>query len=139
MGATENYDISWKNFESRMSHSFADIRNHDQFLDVTLAADTADGSIEALRAHKVILSACSPVLRDLLTKQSTLSPHSLFMPVMLYLKGISAKDLAHVLEFIYRGSVNLYQYELDDFLAVAKSLQIPLDEEESNQKTKTKP
>ena len=139
MGATEKYDISWNNFESRMSHSFADIRNQEQFLDVTLAAEAADGSIEALRAHKVILSACSPILRDLLIKQSALAPHSLFMPVMLYLKGISAKDLGHVLEFIYKGSVNLYQYELDDFLAVAKSLQIPLDEEENNQRTQPNP
>ena len=81
--------------------------------------------------YKVILSACSPVLRDLLIKQSALSPHSPFMPIMLYLRGISAKDLGHVLEFIYRGSVNLHQQELDDFLAVAKSLQIPLDEEEN--------
>ena len=129
MGATENYDISWKNFESRMSHSFADIRNHDQFLDVTLAADTADGSVEALRAHKVILSACSPVLRTLLTKQSALSPYSPFMPIMLYLRGISARDLNHVLEFIYKGSVSLAQDELNDFLAVAESLQIPLGEE----------
>jgi len=129
MGATENYDISWKNFESRMSHSFADIRNHDQFLDVTLAADTADGSVEALRAHKVILSACSPVLRSLLTKQSDLSPYSPFMPIMLYLRGISARDLNHVLEFIYKGSVSLAQDELNDFLAVAESLQIPLGEE----------
>ena len=139
MGATENYDISWKNFESRMSHSFADIRNHDQFLDVTLAADTADGSVEALRAHKVILSACSPVLRTLLTKQSDLSPYSPFMPIMLYLRGISARDLNHVLEFIYKGSVSLAQDELNDFLAVAESLQIPLGEEAGEPETKPLP
>ena len=49
-------NISWNNFESRLSHSFADIRDQEQFLDVTLAADTADGSVEALRAHKVIVN-----------------------------------------------------------------------------------
>ena len=139
MGATENYDISWKNFESRMSHSFADIRNHEQFLDVTLAADTADGSVEALRAHKVILSACSPVLRTLLTKQQALTPYSPFMPIMLYLRGISARDLNHVLEFIYKGSVSLAQDELNDFLAVAESLQIPLGEEAGEPETKPVP
>ena len=62
------------------------------------------------------------------------------MPVMLYLRGFSAKDLAHVLEFIYKGNVNLHQHELDNFLAVAKSLQIPLDdEEEDNQGALSKP
>jgi len=132
MGSADKYDISWNNFESRLSRSFADIRDQEQFLDLTLAADAADGSVEVLRAHKVVLSACSPVLRNLLVKQSVLTSHSPFMPVMLYLRGFSAKDLSHVLEFIYKGNVNLHQYELDDFLAVAKSLQIPLDEEEED-------
>ena len=138
MGVKDKYDIRWNNFESRMSHSFAEIRNQEQFLDVTLAAEAADGTIEALQAHKVILSACSPILRDMLLKQSALTPHSIFMPVMLYLKGISAKDLAHILEFIYKGSVKLKQDELDDFLQVAKILQIPLDQE-NNQKTPSIP
>ena len=29
-----------------------------------------------------------------------------FMPIMLYLRGISARDLNHVLEFIYKDSLN---------------------------------
>ena len=49
----ENYDITWNNFESRLSRSFADIYSREQFLDVTLAADDENGSIRALRAHKV--------------------------------------------------------------------------------------
>ena len=54
MGSTtENYDITWNNFESRLSRSFADIWDQEQFLDVTLAVEAEDGSIEALRAHKV--------------------------------------------------------------------------------------
>ena len=139
MGSADKYDISWNNFESRLSRSFADIRDREQFLDVALAADAADGSVEVLRAHRVVLSACSPVLRNLLAKQSALASHSPVMPVMLYLRGFSAKDLSHVLEFIYRGNVNLHQYELDDFLAVARSLQIPLDEEDDNPKGLPKP
>ena len=51
--AAENYDITWNNFESRLSRSFADIYSREQFLDVTLAAEAEDGSIQALRAHKV--------------------------------------------------------------------------------------
>ena len=49
---SENFDISWNNFESRLSRSFADIWGREQFLDVTLAAEGEDGSMEALRAHK---------------------------------------------------------------------------------------
>ena len=46
------------------------------------------------------------------------------MPVMLYLRGISARGLNHVLDFIYKGSINLAQEELNDFLAVGESLQV---------------
>ena len=49
----ENFDITWNNFEARLSRSFADIYRRQQFLDVTLAAEAEDGSIQALRAHKV--------------------------------------------------------------------------------------
>ena len=130
MGSMENYDITWNNFESRLSRSFADIWNQEQFLDVTLAVEAEDGTIEALRAHKVVLSASSPVLRALLEKQSALAPHS---PVMLYLQSISARHLGHILEFIYRGRVSLPKEQLNDFLYVAKSLQIPLEDIEGDQ------
>ena len=123
----ENFDISWNNYESRLCRSFADIWNQEQFFDVTLAAEAEDGSMEALRAHKVILSAASPVLRSLLERQSALMPlHS--SPVMIYLQMISARHLGLILEFIYRGRVSLPQEELNDFLGVAKSLQIPLED-----------
>ena len=55
------------------------------------------------------------------------------------LRGISARDLNHVLELIYKGSVSLAQDELNDFLAVAESLQIPLGEEAGEPETKPVP
>ena len=63
-----------RNFEFNLS--FCNIRDEDDFFDVTLAADATNGSIEALRAHKLILSAASPVLRSLLREQSRLSGSS---------------------------------------------------------------
>ena len=117
-------DNAKKTFDINLS--FADFRNVDGFFDVTLAADSSNGSIEAFRAHKLILSACSPVLRSLLKEQSKLNANSHMMPVMLYLRGISTRGLKHVLDFVYNGSISLPQEELNDFLAVGESLQIPL-------------
>ena len=120
--------------------SFGDFHDEQEdFFDVTLAADTPDGSIGALKAHKIILSACSPVLRSLLKKQSMLNNHSQVMPVMLYLRGISERGLKHVLEFVYKGSIRLAEEDLDDFLSVGESLQIPLIERPVPAKTKIIP
>ena len=71
MGTLDN---SRKNFDINLS--FGDFRNEDDFFDVTLAADSLNGSVEALRAHKLILSACSPVLSSLLREQSRLNSNS---------------------------------------------------------------
>merc|ERR1712039_746400 len=59
--AGKDYDINL---------SFVDFRDEEDFFDVTLAAESSDGTIKGLRAHKLILSACSPVLRSLLKEQA---------------------------------------------------------------------
>ena len=123
----ENINITWNNFESRLSSSFADIWSQSKFLDVTLTAMAEDGTLEALQAHKVILSAASPVLKELLDKHTYMASNA---PVILYLQNFSARHLSLILEFIYRGRVSLPQDELTDFLGVAKSLQIPLEDVE---------
>ena len=130
------FDNARKNFDINLS--LGDFRNEDDFFDVTLAADSSNGSIEAIRAHKLILSACSPVLRSLLREQSRLNASSQMMPVMLYLRGISTRGLKHVLDFVYRGSISLPQEELNDFLAVGESLQIPMLERPKMIPTKRK-
>ena len=79
-----------------------------------------------LRALTKFSSACSPVLRSLLREQSRLNANSQMMPVMLYLRGISTRGLKHVLDFVYKGSISLPREELNDFLAVGESLQIPM-------------
>ena len=122
MGAFTGNDR--KSFDINLS--FCDLSEEKDFFDVTLAADSSDGSIQVFQAHKLILSACSPVLRSLLRKQSLLNVHSQVMPVMLYLRGLSARGLNNVLEFVYKGNISLAQDDLNDFLSVGESLQIPL-------------
>ena len=48
---------------------FQDLRDEDDFMDVTLSCDG-----EQIRAHKVILSACSLTFRNLLKKNPTQNP-----------------------------------------------------------------
>jgi hypothetical protein len=43
---------------------------------------------------------------------------------MIYMRGLKAKDLANIVDFIYFGEVNVYQEDLDVFLALADELQL---------------
>ena len=122
MGSMEKFCLRWNDFGGNVFRSFASIREDKQFFDCTLTTDDDDDDTysENLRAHKVILSASSDFFRKILTKKS-LSENS--NPV-LYLRGISTRDLKHILDFIYHGEVNVAKDELDKFLEVAETLKI---------------
>ena len=53
--------MRWPDFERSIGKAFQELREGKELFDVTLACK--DGKLEA---HKVILSSCSPVLKDIL-------------------------------------------------------------------------
>ena len=59
MGTTENFCLRWNDFESNLSTAFRELRDDADFFDVTLATDE-----DEVKAHKVVLSACSPHLKQ---------------------------------------------------------------------------
>ena len=103
---SEKYSVKWMEFQTRVCRSFQDLRNNQDFCDVTLACDD-DQQIEA---HKVILSGCSPVFKKLLKN----NPHQ---HPLIYLRGIKYRDLVNVREFIYQGEVSIDQRYLQDFIS----------------------
>ena len=115
MGSSDKFCLRWNSFESNISSSFQELREDSEFFDVTLCCDNG---IDIVQAHKVILAACSPFFRKILSHQkSQQNP-------LLYLKGICLEDLQAALEFMYHGEVNLAQDSLNNFLSVAGELAI---------------
>ena len=43
---------------------------------------------------------------------------------MIYMRGLKAKALEAIVDFIYHGEANIYQEDLDGFLALAEELQL---------------
>lgn len=115
---TENFCLKWNDFESNMVTSFKNLRSDSDFFDVTLGCHDSRGRV--LKAHKVILSACSPFFRNIL-KMSTGYPHP---NPFVYLRGVSYNDLKCLLDFMYHGDVKIAQEDLNSFLAIAEELQI---------------
>lgn len=110
--SSEKFCLKWNDFERNISSAFRDIREEKEFFDMTLACED-----EQLPAHKVILSACSPFFRTVLRR----NPHQ---HPLLYLKGVSFRDLQAVLNFMYHGEVNVAQDDLNSFLQVAEDLKV---------------
>merc|ERR1712096_483791 len=109
---SEKFCLRWNDFETNISNAFRELREEKDFFDVTLACDDSQ-----IKAHKVILSACSPFFRNVLRR----NPHQ---HPLLYLKGVKYKELLSVLNFMYMGEVNVAQEELNSFLAVAEDLKV---------------
>jgi hypothetical protein len=110
--SSEKFCLKWNNFESNVSCALKDIREEREFFDVTLACED-----EQLQAHKLILSSCSSFFKNVLYRNKHQHP-------LLYLKGISVRDMEAVLNFMYNGEVNVAQDDLNSFLQVAEDLNV---------------
>ena len=109
----EKFNLKWNDFSLNVSKSFGILRKEEDFLDVSLLCDDE----QIFSAHKVVLSASSDFFKSVLRKADHSKP-------MIYLNGVSAKELNNILDYIYEGEVQLFQDELDLFLAVAEKLKI---------------
>ena len=112
MASSEKFCLKWNDFENNVSVAFRELRDDRDFFDVTLACED-----DQIQAHKVILSACSPFFKNLLRR----NPHQ---HPLLYLKGISFRDIQSVLNFMYHGEANIAQDDLNNFLTVAEDLKV---------------
>ena len=106
-------DLHWDHFVTNAPNTFRKLWNDQVFADVTLA--TVDD--QQIRAHKVILSSCSEFFRNIFLKNPHQNP-------LLYIKGITYKELALVMKFIYLGQCEVRQSELEDLLSTANDLKV---------------
>ena len=127
MAASEKFCLKWNDFEHNVSSAFNDIREEKDFFDVTLVCEN-----NQVQAHKVIIAACSPFFKTILRR----NPHQ---HPLLYMKGILYDDLVSVLNFMYKGEVNVAQEQLNSFLAVAEDLQVKGLTQSNNDNKESKP
>ena len=113
MNNLEQFCLTWNDFKDNMALSFRELRGSSDFTDVTLACE----GNHKIEAHKVILAASSPVFREILKTTTQYNP-------LIYMRGIRARDLDSIVDFIYHGEVNILQDDVNDFLALAGELQL---------------
>lgn len=113
MKMSEKFSLKWNDFHSNVSSSFSALRNEEYLQDVTLVTDD-DYHVSA---HKLVLSSCSDYFKNIFKKTKHANP-------LLCLDGISSKDIANVLDYVYNGEVHIFQEDLDHFLTIAKKLRL---------------
>ncbi|ROT74155.1 putative protein tramtrack, beta isoform-like isoform X2 [Penaeus vannamei] len=108
----QQFCLRWNNHQSNIISVFEQLLQSESFVDVTLAVEGM-----TLKAHKVVLSACSPYF------QAVLASHPDKHPIVI-LKDVRYTDMRDLLDFMYRGEVSVDQDNLSGFLRVAESLRI---------------
>ena len=106
-------NFKWKTHGKKTSNAFTSIFNQNDFADVTLVCEDQT----QLTAHKVVLGACSPVLRDILLNNP--HPHPL-----IYLSGVKQYEMQSILQFMYLGETAIAQDRIEYVKDVAKMFQV---------------
>ena len=112
MDPDKTFCLKWNNFQQNIFSTIRNLRLDLDFLDVTIYCKG-----KQLKAHKVILSACSNTFRAILKEAQ--SPH----PVIV-LWDVESRDVSALLDFMYNGVVNVKQENLNTFLALAERLSV---------------
>ena len=90
-----------------------DLMMNEDFSDVTLVTEDK----KHIKANICILISCIPFFKDILKKERTSNQ-------IIYLRGVQSSEMESIMQFIYLGEAIFYEERMDEFLAVAKSLEI---------------
>ncbi|XP_025834636.1 longitudinals lacking protein, isoforms H/M/V isoform X18 [Agrilus planipennis] len=112
MDDDQQFCLRWNNHQSTLVAVFDTLLENGTLVDCTLAAEG-----KFLNAHKVVLSACSPYFETLLSQNY--DKHPIFI-----LKDVKFQELKAMMDYMYRGEVNISQDQLGALLKAAESLQI---------------
>ena len=109
----EKFSLTWDNYTDHLREMHQSMRLSDYLTDVTLVTDDKKQS----KAHSVVLSACSPVLKSIIENFTDTKS-------IIYLRGIQHPEIESLLNFMYLGETTCNKNRIEEFMNVAISLQI---------------
>ncbi|XP_041976516.1 modifier of mdg4-like [Aricia agestis] len=108
----DQFCLRWNNFQTNIVNALDSLKCSEDLVDVTL---TCEG--KNIKAHKVILSACSPYFRNVFKENPCQHP-------VIILKDVSSDDILGLLSYMYQGEVYIEESKLSSFLHTAALLQV---------------
>ena len=113
MSSSEKLCLKWNDYQENIGSSYKELREAQEFSDVTLACEDN----HKILAHQVILASASNFFKTIFIENRHSHP-------LIYMRGVKARDLTSVVDFIYHGEANINEGDLNDFLAIAEELHL---------------
>ncbi|XP_065348650.1 zinc finger and BTB domain-containing protein 17-like isoform X14 [Cloeon dipterum] len=110
--ASRQYSLRWNNYAKHLSTAFDSLRSERDLTDVTLSCEG-----KRVPAHKMLLSACSSYFKSLFKENPCQHPVIIF-------RNVAFDDLMALVEFMYKGEVNVEEERLSSFLTTAELLEV---------------
>lgn len=107
-----HYSLRWNNHQSHILSAFDALLQAETLVDVTLVC--AETSV---RAHKVVLSACSPFFQRIFSENPCKHP-------VIVLKDFHGWEVQAIVDFMYKGEISVGQEQLQNLIKAAESLQV---------------
>lgn len=112
MNSAPQFSLRWNNYVTHVTEAFNALRFENDLVDVTLCCDGGK-----IRAHKMLLSACSSYFRQIFKENPCQHPVIIF-------RNFKFEDLNAIINFMYHGEVNIFQEQLESFLITAELLEV---------------
>lgn len=108
----QQFCLRWNNYQKNLMNVFDELLQNESFVDVTLACDG-----NSIKAHKMVLSACSPYFQNLFFDNPCQHP-------TIIMRDVKWPELKAVVEFMYKGEVKILKEDIPALLRVAEMLKI---------------
>ena len=115
----ENYKLRWDDHHSIFFRTAEALYQGDHLTDVTLSCGNREFS-----AHKLVLSICSTYFNELFTPKPGNKNRPANGAAIVYLKDVDAHHMELLLNFMYRGEINVEVDEIVDLITTARGLSI---------------
>uniref|UniRef100_T1JMY1 BTB domain-containing protein n=1 Tax=Strigamia maritima TaxID=126957 RepID=T1JMY1_STRMM len=109
---SQQFCLRWNNHQTNLVNVFEELLTDETLVDVTLACEGL-----CVRAHKVVLSACSPYFKEIFVHNPCKHP-------IVIMKDINFAEMRAIIEFMYKGEVNISHEQLPAFLKTAETLKV---------------
>ncbi|XP_049315278.1 protein bric-a-brac 2 isoform X3 [Bactrocera dorsalis] len=108
----QQFCLRWNNYQTNLTNVFDELLQNESFVDVTLACEG-----QSIKAHKMVLSACSPYFQALFYDNPCQHP-------IIIMRDVRWEELKAIMEFMYKGEINVSQEQINPLLKVAEMLKI---------------
>uniref|UniRef100_A0A146KUB3 Protein TKR n=1 Tax=Lygus hesperus TaxID=30085 RepID=A0A146KUB3_LYGHE len=110
--SSPHYSLRWNNHQSHLLTAFDSLLQNETLVDVTLVCEES-----SFKAHKVVLSACSPYFQRIFSETPCKHP-------VIVLKDLRGWEVQAIVDFMYRGEISVGQEQLSSLIKAAESLQV---------------